>query len=140
MYHSEIRGLRSMKCFKICHIFCRRKPTELFFISCNFTFSLMNVYKERSKVAQKRKKSTWVLLCIKYSTFWIISLKQFVECKPIISFPPLLFYVNHKNEPKRYEFCLSQKLAKLKSLSNCMTSFRKRFWAVKIAALTIKSK
>ena len=43
----------------------------LFFISCNFTFSLMNalVYVE----------------CIKYRKFWSVSLEHFVERKPLIS-------------------------------------------------------
>ena len=33
----------------------------------------------------KTKKTTWVVLYIKYSKFWRVSLEQFVERKPLIS-------------------------------------------------------
>ena len=57
----------------------------LFLISCNLTFSLMNIdldqgiYNEKTKVArnEKQKKTRWVFLYIQYSKFeafrWNIS-------------------------------------------------------------------
>ena len=50
----------------------------LFFISCNFTFSLMNEKVKLHKM--KNEKTTWVFLYTKHSKFWSV-----LQQKPLIS-------------------------------------------------------